>query len=61
MVFQLTIRASTCREIADSVEDCKKLERLYWQVEKGSTPTSVLLPWIPSKAQKLKVAATTEM
>jgi hypothetical protein len=61
MVFQLTIRAAGCREIADSVEECKKLEKLYWQVEKGATPTSVLLPWFPSPARKQKVAATAEM
>lgn len=61
IVFQLTIRAAGCREIADSVEKCKALEKLYWQVEKGSTPTSVLLPWFPSSARKQRVAATTDM
>ncbi|KAF8604864.1 cytochrome P450 [Ceratobasidium sp. AG-I] len=61
MVFQLTIRAAGCREIADSVEACQKMEKLYWQVEKGSSPTSMLLPWLPSKSRKLRVAATTEI
>ncbi|CCO32821.1 hypothetical protein BN14_06884 [Rhizoctonia solani AG-1 IB] len=61
IVFQLTIRAFGAREIADSVEKCKELERIYWRVEMGSTPTSVLLPWLPSDARKQKVAATGEM
>ncbi|KAG9124092.1 hypothetical protein FRC07_012864 [Ceratobasidium sp. 392] len=61
IVFQLTIRATACREIADSVESCKKLEELYWLVEKGSTPTTVLLPWLPSKARKQKTEATIEL
>ncbi|KAG9090394.1 hypothetical protein FS749_000590 [Ceratobasidium sp. UAMH 11750] len=61
LVFQLTIRAAACREIADSIEECKKMETLYWHVEKGSTPTSVLLPWFPSPARNLKMAATTEL
>ncbi|QRV80112.1 cytochrome P450 family protein [Ceratobasidium sp. AG-Ba] len=61
MVFQLTVRAAACREIADSIEDCKRMEKLYWQVEKGSTPTSVLLPWFPSPARRLKTKATTEI
>ncbi|KAG9093831.1 hypothetical protein FRC06_011361, partial [Ceratobasidium sp. 370] len=61
MVFQLTIRATACREIADSIEECKKMETLYWHVEKGSTPTSVLLPWFPSPARNLKKAATTDI
>ncbi|CAE6417808.1 unnamed protein product [Rhizoctonia solani] len=61
IVFQLTIRAAAAREIADSVEKCKEVERLYWRVEMGSTPTSVLFPWLPSEARKNKVAATGEM
>ncbi|KAJ1301352.1 hypothetical protein OPQ81_003751 [Rhizoctonia solani] len=58
IVFQLTIRAAGAREIADSIEKCKEVEKLYWSVEMGSTPTSVLLPWLPSEARKRKVAAT---
>ncbi|KAG8704821.1 hypothetical protein FRC08_002018 [Ceratobasidium sp. 394] len=61
IVFQATIRTIGCREIADSVESCKKLEDLYWHIEKRSTPTSLLLPWFPSPARKMKMAATTEM
>ncbi|QRW22056.1 cytochrome P450 family protein [Rhizoctonia solani] len=60
-VFQLTIRAAGAREIADSVEKCKQLEELYWKVEKGSTPTALLLPWIPSKARNEKVNSTGEI
>ncbi|KAG8743134.1 hypothetical protein FRC10_000351 [Ceratobasidium sp. 414] len=61
IVFQATIRTIGCREIADSVENCQKLEQLYWHVEKGSTATSMLLPWFPSQARKMKMAATTEI
>jgi hypothetical protein len=61
IVFQLTIRAAGCREIADSAESCKRLERMFWACEKGTTPTSVLFPWLPSDARKKRVAATTEM
>lgn len=61
IVFQLTIRAAGAREIAESVQKCKEMEKLYWQVEMGTTPTSVLLPWLPSAARKKKIAATGEM
>ena len=61
MVFQLTIRAASCREIADDPEAVKKVTQLYWDAEKGSTPTSVLLPWFPSPARKRKVKATQEL
>ncbi|CAE6457204.1 unnamed protein product [Rhizoctonia solani] len=61
VVFQLIIRAAGAREISDSVEKCKVLERLYWRVEMGSTPTSILFPWVPSTARKQKDAATREI
>ncbi|CUA72666.1 hypothetical protein RSOLAG22IIIB_04986 [Rhizoctonia solani] len=61
VVFQLIIRAAGAREISDSVEKCKILERLYWRVEMGSTPTSILFPWVPSTARKQKDAATREI
>ncbi|KAL5634417.1 hypothetical protein ACGC1H_002464 [Rhizoctonia solani] len=61
IIFQLTIRATGAREIADSIEKCKELENLYWRVEMGTTPTSVLFSWLPSDARKRKNAATKEI
>ncbi|KAG8743137.1 hypothetical protein FRC10_000354 [Ceratobasidium sp. 414] len=61
IVFQLTIRAAACREIADSVDSCKRLEKLYWACEKGTTPAAVLFPWLPSGPRKQRIAATTEI
>lgn len=61
MVFQLTARTVSFTEIADSPELVKRVAELYWNAEKGSTPTSVLLPWFPSPARNLRRAASTEM
>ena len=61
MVFQLTTRTLAFREIADSPELVAKVAELYWLAEKGSTATSVLLPWFPSPARRLRLAASTEM
>lgn len=61
MVFQLTIRAAACREVADDPALVKRVAKLYWDMEKGATPTSVLLPWLPSPARKRKQKATTEL
>jgi len=61
MVFQLTIRAASCKDIADDPELVKRVSELYWDSEKGSTPTSVLLPWFPSPARKRKVKATQDL
>lgn len=61
MVFQLTIRAAACREVADDPALVKRVAKLYWDMEKGATPTSVLLSWLPSPARKRKQKATTEL
>ena len=61
MVFQLTIRAVACREIADSPEAVARVENLYWDMEKGSAVTAILLPWLPSPARRRKVKATTDL
>ena len=61
MVFQITIRAASCKEVADDPEAVKKVAQMYWDAEKGSTPTSVLLPWLPSTARKRKLKATQDL
>ncbi|QRW08994.1 cytochrome P450 family protein [Ceratobasidium sp. AG-Ba] len=61
IIFQLTVRTATCREIADSVENCKRMEKIYWNIEKGTTPATVLLPWLPSSARNRQKEATAEM
>ncbi|KAG8712346.1 hypothetical protein FRC08_014724 [Ceratobasidium sp. 394] len=60
-IFQLTTRFVACREIADSIEGCKRLEKLYRRVEKGWTPASILLPWMPSFARVRKTIATGQI
>ncbi|QRV94618.1 cytochrome P450 family protein [Ceratobasidium sp. AG-Ba] len=61
LVFRLTIRVGGCREIADSVGQCKKMEELFWAIDQGATPTAVLFPWFPSPARQKKVKATAEV
>ena len=61
MVFQITIRAASCKEVSDDPEAVKRVAKLYWDAEKGSTPTSVLLPWLPSAARKRKLKATQDL
>ncbi len=61
MVFVLTIRALSCREIAESDEAVKRIKQLYWDMEKASTPVNVMLPWLPTKSRKARNEATTEL
>ncbi|TDL20334.1 cytochrome P450 [Rickenella mellea] len=61
MVAQLTIRAMSCNEITDDDDLVSKVTELYWNIEEGSTASSVLLPWFPSKARNLKKESTAQL
>ena len=61
LVFQMTVRMATCRELAEDWAAIHRLFRLYWTLEKSATPVGVLLPWLPSKASRDKKQATAEM
>jgi len=61
LVFQMTVRMATCRELASDTNTLDRLQTLYWTLEKSSTPTSLLLPWFPGPAKKRKTAATKEL
>ncbi|KAF9522381.1 cytochrome P450 [Crepidotus variabilis] len=53
LVLQMTVRMATCQEIAKDVDVIKKIDKMYWDIELSSTPTRLLLPWIPSPSKKL--------
>ena len=57
----MTIRLAACRELAEDKVAVSKLIQIYWDLEHGVTPTSVLLPWFPSAARKRKNKATKEL
>ncbi|KII87907.1 hypothetical protein PLICRDRAFT_42425 [Plicaturopsis crispa FD-325 SS-3] len=52
LVFQMTVRMATCRELSSSRSEVERLSKLYWELEKSATPVKLLLPWFPSKAKK---------
>jgi hypothetical protein len=54
----MTVRMASCRELAEDREAVARLAKLYWDLEKNTTPASVLLPWIPTPARRAKEAAT---
>ncbi|KAJ7784926.1 cytochrome P450 [Mycena maculata] len=61
LVFQLTVRMATCRELADDRAAVARLCGLYDALEAGTTPAAVLLPWFPSPARAAREAATAGM
>lgn len=58
LVFQLTIRSLSCKEIADDPAVVEELKRLYDTLDMGTTPATVLLPWLPTPAMVKKLMAT---
>jgi len=58
IVFQMTVRMATCRELADDKQAVEKLAQYYWNIEKSATPFASLLPWFPGSAKKTKEKAT---
>lgn len=58
LVFQLTIRLSTCEELATNADSIKKISALYWQYEKSITAVGLLLPWFPGTAKKHQKQST---
>ena len=61
LVFQLTIRSISATEIADDPALVSKLKGLYDRVDAGTTPASVLLPWLPTPAMIRKTWATKQI
>lgn len=61
LVFQMTVRMATCRELSSDMDELNLLQAEYWKLEKSATPTSLLLPWFPSKAKKDKETATKNL
>jgi hypothetical protein len=61
LVFQTTVRSLSCSEIADDATVVARLKTLYDRLDGGTTPASVLLPWLPLPAAISKLLATKEI
>ncbi|KAJ7184289.1 cytochrome P450 [Mycena filopes] len=58
LLFQMTIRMATCRELADDPHDTARLSELFLLHEQAASPISLLLPWLPGRAKQTKEKAT---
>jgi sterol 14-demethylase len=61
LTFQLTVRSLSASEIAQDPSMVSRLKALYDRLDSGTTPASVLLPWLPSPAMIRKLWATKEI
>ncbi|KIM34674.1 hypothetical protein M413DRAFT_450124, partial [Hebeloma cylindrosporum] len=58
LVFQLTIRSLSCTEISEDPALVARLKKLYDTLDTGTTPATVLVPWLPTTAMIKKLWAT---
>ena len=60
-MFQCTVRSLSCSEIADDYALVTRLKQLYDVLDKGTTPATVLLPWLPTYSMLKKLWTTKEI
>ena len=48
----MTVRMASCAELAADFKKIDEIQGLYGQLEKSSTPTTMLFPWFPGPAKK---------
>ncbi|KAG6897246.1 hypothetical protein C0992_003136 [Termitomyces sp. T32_za158] len=61
LMFQTTLRSLSCAEISDDSTIVGRLKNLYDTLDNGTTPATVLLPWLPAPAMIKKLWATKEI
>ncbi|KAF9261709.1 cytochrome P450 [Marasmius fiardii PR-910] len=61
LVFQTTVRALSCSEISEDPALVSRLKKLYDKLDTGTTPATVLVPWLPTPAMLQKLWATKEI
>ena len=61
VVFQLTVRAGACREIAEDEKEFDRMRDLFMICETTTDAKTVLMKWWPSRALKIKQNATKDL
>ncbi|KAL9710334.1 hypothetical protein Ac2012v2_006633 [Leucoagaricus gongylophorus] len=61
LTFQTTIRALSCGEIADDHDLVSRIKKLYDKLDAGTTPVTILVPWLPSWTMVNKLWSTKKI
>ncbi|KAG5654445.1 hypothetical protein H0H81_002635 [Sphagnurus paluster] len=61
LLFQTTLRSLSCTEISNDPQVVSRLKTLYDKLDNGTTPATVLVPWLPTPAMIQKLWATKEI
>lgn len=54
----MTARLSACQELAEDKDAMGKLIKVFSALEEGTSPPSILFPWLPNSSRKLRAKAT---
>ncbi len=57
----MTVRSLSCTEISDDAILVSRLRNLYDKLDAGTTPATVLIPWVPTPSMVRKLWATKEI
>ncbi|KAG6820270.1 hypothetical protein H0H93_003100 [Arthromyces matolae] len=60
-IYSTTLRSLSCAEISENPINVKRLKTLYDILDNGTTPATVLLPWLPTPAMIKKLWATKQI
>ena len=52
---------ATCHDLMKNEADLKKVGELLTTIHTSATPASLVLPWLPSRARRVRKQATTEL
>jgi hypothetical protein len=55
------VRLASCRELAEDSGAVARIAQLFDNVERSATPASLLLPWLPSPARRLKQESNLQL
>ncbi|KAL7277339.1 hypothetical protein ACG7TL_009197 [Trametes sanguinea] len=58
LIFQTTVRCLAFTELADDPVKVRRLKELYDTLDTATTPTTVLLPWLPGPTAVRRLLAT---
>ncbi|KAK1228818.1 hypothetical protein PQX77_008137 [Marasmius sp. AFHP31] len=61
IVFALSMRISTCREFCEDPRALKMLMHIFERLEEGSTPSSLILSWIPTFTRVRRTIAGAQL
>lgn len=59
--FVMSLRLTTCKDFPEDPKKVKNLIHIFKRLEEGSTPSAIILPWIPTPARVRRFVAGAKL